>query len=84
MTRQAGNIRRLEKSMGAVATAWQELVPSPLADRTALVGVSRGVLTVRAGDASARFELDRWLRSGGELAVIRRCVTGLTRVRVVV
>lgn len=83
LAREVKLIRRLERSMGSIATAWQDLVPADVASRTALVGVSRGVLTVRVSDSAARYELDRWLRTGGETAIIRRCVNGLTRIRLV-
>ena len=82
MAAQARAIRRMERSTGAAATAWAAAVPPALARHTALVSLVRGTLTVRVTDAAARFELDRWLRDGGELQVVRRCVTSLTRIRI--
>lgn len=81
MAGQARTIQKLERSTGAAATAWTAAVPPALARHTALISLVRGTLTVRVTDAAARFELDRWLRDGGELQVIRRCVTSLTRIR---
>jgi hypothetical protein len=59
------------------------VVPETLRGRTALVGVSRGVLTVKVEDAGTKFELDRFLRSGGEAALVGRVPVGLRRVRLV-
>ena len=59
------------KQLGAIATLWQEMVPTELASHTRLEGLSRGVLRV-AVDSSARlYELDRLLRSGLERQIIR-------------
>jgi hypothetical protein len=74
-------LKRRSRTLGAVATAWTATLPANLVERTALVGFSRGVLTVRCDDNAARFELDRFLRSGGELELIRRAPAGLARVR---
>lgn len=79
----AQELRRMRRGLGAVAAAWGQIVPPELAERTALVGISRGVLTVRASDASAKYELERLLRSGGEAAVVRASPVSLRRVRVV-
>jgi len=38
-------------------------------------------MTVKVRDAAARFEVDRWLRSGGESALAQRA--GIRKVKVV-
>ena len=74
----------LRRAVGGCADAWSRVVPPPLLDRTSLVGVSKGVLTVRVPDAATRFELDRFLRSGGQKSLVASCRTTLNRVRLVV
>jgi len=70
------------KDMGAVSQAWTDLVPARLRARCRLVRLQRGVLDVAAGDASGRYEFDRWMRSGG-LAALRDAATApINRVRV--
>jgi hypothetical protein len=78
VTRRAG-------ALGGLDELWMELLPREL------VGVCRaerltpgGVLTVRASDASAVYEVDQWVRGGG-LAVLRaNCSATLRSVKVVV
>lgn len=74
---------RTARRLGDTGGAWGELCPEAWRDRTSVEGVSRGVLTVRVTDSAARFELDRWLRAGGEDALIRACRTGIRKVKLV-
>ena len=69
--------QRHDAGQGA-GQAWDELVPPRLRRRCTVLQLQRGILTVRIPDAAARFELDRWLRSGGEAALARR---GVKRVK---
>jgi len=80
---QARALKRLEKQLRGAGDAWLAHCPDDLQEKTAIVGVSRGVLTVRASGAAARYELDRWLRAGGERAVIAASQAPIRRVRVV-
>lgn len=79
LRREAERSRRDESRVERV---WGELVPAELRRVTRVVGVSRGVLTVRVRDSSSRFMLDRWLRSGGQQA-LRGAKVSFSRVRVV-
>jgi len=76
-------LKRDRARLAAVARAWLECCPGTLAERSAIRSFARGVLTVAADDASTRFELDRWLRSGGEDAVIRASRAPVHRVKIV-
>jgi hypothetical protein len=76
-------LRQQARSVGGIGDAWVRLVPAGLLEQTSVVGVSRGVLTVRASTAAARFELDRWLKSGGEDALVKGATATLSRVKVV-
>ena len=74
----------LRRATGGCADAWSRIIPSALLAKTALEGVSKGVLTVRVPDASTRFELDRFLRSGGQTQLVSACRASIGRVRLVV
>lgn len=76
-------LKRQDRSLGGIGSAWAALVPPALRPKTTLISLSRGILTVRVGDAPAKFDLDRWLRCGGELELIRKAPAGLTKVRLV-
>ena len=56
-------------------------MPESIRERCTPLGVRAGVLSVRCDDASTGFELDRWLRSGGEIELIKAAPTMLTRVK---
>lgn len=77
------DLRRRARTLGHAGEAWLRLVPPALLDQTTLLSMSRGVLTVRVGDASARSDLARWLREGGEHAVIRATPGSLIKIRLV-
>jgi hypothetical protein len=84
----AGEVRSLMGRLGAagrgddaITNAWEELAPPGLRDRARVVSLSRGVLNLRVSDASARFEVDRWLRAGGQARLARACGRGISRVR---
>ncbi|CAN5757412.1 hypothetical protein BH11PLA1_BH11PLA1_21350 [soil metagenome] len=82
-TGAAKDIRRRGRAVGGLGAAWAELAPGHLVERTEVVGVSRGVLTIRVADTGSKFELDRWLRCGGETALIERAGAALLRVKLV-
>jgi len=76
-------LKKRSRSLGAIGTGWAAVVPEELLVGAALVSFSRGVLTVRCDNASAKFNLDRFLRSGGELSLVRACPAGMVKVRLV-
>lgn len=65
-----------------MGVAWEEVVPPQLAAKAEIVRLVRGVLSVRVTDSATRFELDRFLRSGGEAALVRRAAGAIRRVKV--
>jgi len=75
-------IDRSTRAEGRAEAAWASILPTDLADASRVLGLSRGVLTVRARDASVRYRIDRWLRSGGERRVREAARAPITRVRV--
>jgi hypothetical protein len=75
---KAEDLRRKSKGAGE---SWESLVPARVRGRCHVVLVRAGVMTVKARDAAARFEIDRWLRGGGEQELLKRA--GIKRVKVV-
>jgi hypothetical protein len=73
--------RRDEKRIGSFAEAWERLVPEEIV-RSCTIGSVRGSkVTVQVNSSSAKFELDRLLRSG-LMVELRRLYSGpLTEVR---
>src|SRR4051812_29541263 len=76
-------LAKQHRELAGLWAAWAAGVPARLVERTTVVGVSRGVLTVRVADAAARFELDRFLRSGGEIELVRRAPIGVRKIKLV-
>lgn len=83
MDRELRELNKQRRANGGCATAWNAVIPPELAARTALQGLSRGVLTIAVPDASTRFTLDRFLRSGGERALIGASSAAIRKVRIV-
>jgi len=80
----AKRVKRRVREVGAVARAWEVCVPEDLRRDCELLSHTRGVVGVRASNSSARFRLDRWLRTGGEDALRREAKAPVTKVRVVI
>lgn len=75
------SLERDRRRSGGVGAAWGEACPARLVEKTAVRGLSRGVLTVAVRDASTRFEVDRWLRSGGLDSLIAASPAAVRRVK---
>jgi hypothetical protein len=63
--------KRAAKALGGVAEVFEAIVPPELAKGCALAGMRGGLLTIEAASSSARYALDRFLRDGGEAALVR-------------
>lgn len=74
-------VAKKQRAVGGIGAAWEEVAPARLVGRCQVVGLSRGVLTIRAADAAARFELDRFLRAGGERELARRAGVGIKKTK---
>lgn len=79
---QVPEMRRMRRQLSGIAAAWAEVVPAEIAEQVRLEGVTAGVLNVRAADASVRFQLDRFLRAGGEAQLLKRLPAAIRRVRI--
>ena len=84
LSARTGEIARRRRAVGGVGKAWVQVVPAELAARVLDVRLRRHVVTVRVADDAARYELDRWLRSGGWTALINASPTTIRRVKIVV
>jgi hypothetical protein len=77
----AARVDEQRKAGRGAGESWEQLVPERVRGRCHVVLVHRGVMTVKVRDAAARFEIDRWLRSGGELELVKRA--GIKKVKIV-
>src|SRR5207237_491818 len=68
----AARVDQLRKAASGAGASWEALVPARIRERCHVVLVLRGLMTVRVRDAAGRFEVDRWLRSGGEAELAKR------------
>lgn len=77
------DLARRRRGGGGAAAAWDRVVPVALRDRSEVVGLSNSVLIVRVRDAAARFSIDRFLRAGGEAALVKDSPVAVRRVKLV-
>lgn len=66
MQLQLKSLRKISRTEAALIAAWNTAAPDSLASRCTPRGVRAGRLKISVPDASTRYELDRWLRSGGQ------------------
>lgn len=83
LTSMADQLKRSQRAVGASAEAWLSVCPPALAQRCSILGLSRGELRIAVANAAARFEVDRWLRSGGEKLLVDSARTTIRRVKLV-
>ncbi|MEL6499379.1 MAG: DciA family protein [Planctomycetota bacterium] len=72
-----------DQTIGPAAEAWNAVMPKELADRSTIVSVKRGTLTVRIPDSASRFAADRLLRAGAEIRLLKTCPRNVRRVKLV-
>jgi len=75
------DVDRPHRQLAQFVEHWQALVPTELAERTALRSFSRGTLHVVVADSATLYQLDRQLRSGLERELRSRCKSTLRRVK---
>lgn len=77
-------LARRVRQIGQLAVAWDECIPDFIREHTALVGFSRGMLTVAVDSAPHRFQLQNLLQSGLLDAIRERFRSGaLNRIKLV-
>lgn len=84
MRQQMMTLRKVSRTESALHTAWSAAAPDHLVRACTPVGLKAGKLEIIAPNASVRFQLDRWLRSGGqrELSALARVPIVGVRVRI--
>lgn len=84
---EIGQLRdRLEverRRAGKAAGAWESVAPDDLKEMAQVVGLVKGVLTLRCRDASAHFEVDRWLRTEGQDMLLAAAKAPVRRIKLV-
>lgn len=65
------DVARPHKQLASLTEVWEALVPAPVVARTALEGLSRGTLSVAVDSSATLDALDRLLRSGLKVEIIR-------------
>ncbi|MGV6815129.1 MAG: hypothetical protein ACWA5W_08995 [Phycisphaerales bacterium] len=63
---QMGSIKKISDSDARAIEAWNTVVTDQINDCSTVIGLRRGKLVVQVPSASARFVVDRWLKSGGQ------------------
>ena len=71
------------KQLSQLSSIWDEVVPHPIQDHTALDSFQRGVLTVLVDSASHRFHLQTLLTGGLMKEIQERFVGALNKIRLV-
>jgi len=71
------------KMIGEISQIWDETVPAPIREHTALVSFNRGTLTVAVDSAAHRYQLETLLRDGLFEIIRERFGGPLNRIRVV-
>ena len=83
----AHSLERRRKATGGIAEVWSAVAPDSVRTGVVIVGIKRGVLTLRCSAGAKKYALSRWLASGGERSLIdaaRERRVGISRVRVIV
>ena len=81
---QAQSLKRSQRKHLGCARAWESVCPPDRIERTAIVGIKGGALTIGVADHATKFELDRLLRAGAERELVKLAPTTVRRVRLVV
>ena len=77
-------LARDARRAGGAGDAWIAVCPEDFADRTGVVSLSRGTLTIGVADHATLYRLDRALRGGLERQVIAAASAPIRRVKLVV
>ena len=81
---QAQAMKRLRRKHLGCARAWEAVCPADCINRTSIIGIKSGALTIGVADHATRYELDRMLRAGAERELVKLAPTTVRRVKLVV
>ena len=76
-------LRRRVKQLSELACIWDDVIPDPIQDHTAMESFRSGVLTVLVDSASHRFHLQNLLRGGGTKAIQQQFSGALNKIRLI-
>ena len=65
MDRQMQAMKKISHAESAANDAWLTVVPDQIRDCTKVGGLRAGKMTIYVDSAAQRFQVDRWLGSGG-------------------
>jgi hypothetical protein len=74
-------IKAQSRRLSGGGQAWAKVVPPQLLERTTVVSLQSGVLKIKVLDSATKFELERWLKQGGQMQVIREAATTINRIK---
>lgn len=77
------DLARRVRNFGQLAEIWDEVVPQPVRDHTAIEGFSRGVLRVLVDSAAHRFQLRMMLDGGLQRQIQSRFSGALNKIKLV-
>lgn len=77
----AASTLRQARQVDGAGDAWTVIIPPELAAKASMVRLARGTLQVRVSDSAVRFALDRFLRSGGERALVETSKGKIKRIK---
>jgi hypothetical protein len=77
------SMRTHESALAPARLAWAEIMPKIIAERSSLVSLRAGTLTIRITESPTRFAADRLLRAGAEIRFLKRCPRSIRRLRLV-
>ena len=79
----ANNLKQQATRTAGAGDAWRSTCPPQLLDRTHIISLSRGILTVGVTDAATNYELTRFLNAGGLDRLAAKTPATLRRVKLV-
>ncbi len=80
---EASRLARQRRTHGGAGDAWAAVCPPHLLDKTRVLGLRRGALTIGVADAPTRFELRNHLAAGAQRDLVRLAPTTIRRVKLV-
>jgi hypothetical protein len=84
MQAQLKSLRKVSRTESALIEAWRTAAPDDLARACTPKGLRAGYLEITVPDASVRFRVDRWLRSGGQRELSALAKTPVRGVRLLI
>ena len=78
------SLQKQRRASPQIQAAWDGVVPAELREIASPIGLARGVLRIKVRDAAAVYQLEKFLRGGGEVELVRRCGVAIRSVKLMV